>query len=56
MSPIKFFNFALPFGTYQELKRMSHKAGRSIADIVREAIDDFLKKSKSKGCQNECNP
>ena len=44
MRPIKFFNFALPYETYQELKRISIESEKPIAEIVRQGIGLVLKK------------
>mgnify|MGYP001562364757 CR=1 FL=1 len=43
MKPSKFFNFALPFETYQELRMIAIKKEISIAAIVRSGIDLLLK-------------
>lgn len=43
MKPTKFFNFALPFATYQELRMIAIKKEISIAEIVRSGIDLLLK-------------
>lgn len=43
MKPTKFFNFALPFETYQELRMIAIKREISIAEIVRSGIDLLLK-------------
>ncbi len=48
MRPIKFFNFALPYETYQELKRISNETGQSVAEIVREGINYVLKNKNYK--------
>lgn len=44
MRPIKFFNFALPYEMYQELKQISIESEKPIAEIVRQGIDLILKK------------
>lgn len=44
MRPIKFFNFALPFETYKELKQISIESEKPIAEIVRQGIGLVLKK------------
>lgn len=44
MRPIKFFNFALPYETYQELKQISIESEKPIAEIVRQGIGLVLKK------------
>lgn len=44
MKPVKFFNFAMPFETYRELKRISIESEKPIAEIVRQGIGLVLKK------------
>lgn len=56
MKPIKFFNFALPFETYQELRTIAIKKEVSIAELVRQGIEYLLKDTgKIKAGQNEKN-
>ncbi len=43
MRPSKFFNFVLPYETYQELKQISIESEKPIAEIVREGISRILK-------------
>lgn len=43
MRAIKFFNFAMPYEVYQELKTISIKRETPIAEIVREGINLVLK-------------
>jgi len=54
MRPIKFFNFALPFETYQELKQISIESEKPIAEIVRQGINRILKNPTCK-CSGEKN-
>ena len=42
MQPSKFFNFMLGLETYKELRIISQKAEKSIAEIIRTAIDSYL--------------
>jgi len=44
MRPSKFFNFVLPYETYQELKQLSIESEKPIAEIVRQGIGLVLKK------------
>jgi predicted DNA-binding protein len=54
MKPIKFFNFMLPYETYQELKRLSIESEKSIAEIVRHGINRILKNPSCK-CEDVKN-
>lgn len=47
MMPSKNFNLILPFATYRELKQLSIKNEKPIAELVRRGIDLVLKNSKS---------
>jgi predicted DNA-binding protein len=48
----RFFNLLLPFKVYEELKRLSVETDKSIAEIVRQAVNLFLDKIKtSEGIQ-----
>ena len=50
----RFFNLLLPFNVYEELKRLSVETDKSIAEIVRQAVNLFLDKIKiSEGIQND---
>jgi predicted DNA-binding protein len=40
----RFFNLLIPFKTYEELKEISAKTERPIAEIVRQGIGLVLKK------------
>lgn len=48
MTPIKFFNFALPFTLYLELKKASARLEQPIAETARTAIKMYLAEIKSK--------
>ena len=53
MTPVKFFNFALPFQLYLELKKASHQLEQPIAETARTAIKMYLAEMKAKrGVQN----
>lgn len=41
-SAYKFFNFIVPFETYEKLKEISTKNDIAIANMVRRGIDLFL--------------
>lgn len=43
MRPCKFFNLMLGFDTYTELKNIARKTERSIAEVIRIAIDQYLR-------------
>jgi len=42
MRPSKFFNFMLEYDTYTELKIIAQKTERSVSEIIRTAIGDYL--------------
>lgn len=42
MQPSKFFNLMLGFEIYKELRTISQKTEKSIAEIIRTAIDNYL--------------
>ncbi len=44
----RFFNLLIPFKTYEELKEISAKTERPIAEIVRHGIDRVLKNPSCK--------
>lgn len=46
MMPSKNFNLILPFATYRELKQLSIKNEKPIAELVRRGIDFVLKNQK----------
>ena len=54
MKPVKFFNFAMPYETYQELKQISIESEKPIAEIVRHGIDRVLKNPSCK-CEGAKN-
>jgi predicted DNA-binding protein len=39
-------NIHLPTQTLDKLKTMSEKTGLSVAELIRRAVDDYLKKVK----------
>jgi hypothetical protein len=42
--PCRFFNFQIPFRTYEQLKTISNRNDCSVAEIVRQAIGLLLDK------------
>lgn len=52
MKPVKFFNFAMPFETYRELKKISIESERPLAEIVRQGIEYVLKSENTRTAQN----
>lgn len=54
MKPSKFFNFALPFETYQKLRLIAIEKEMPIAELVRQGIGYLLKNTtKIKAGQND---
>ena len=43
---MKRVNYHLPEVTIKKLKDLSEKIGISVAEIIRRAVDEFLKKNK----------
>jgi hypothetical protein len=43
--PMKRISFFITIPQYQALKRLSQKLGMGIAELIRRAVDDFLKKA-----------
>ncbi len=42
--PCRFFNFQIPYRTYEQLKALSNRNDCSVAEIVRQAISLLLDK------------
>ncbi len=45
----RFFNLLLPFKTYEELKGLSIRTDRPIAQIIRKGIENVLKLENQNG-------
>lgn len=43
MMPSKNYNLIMPFATYRELKKLSKKKEKPIAELVRRGVDFVLK-------------
>lgn len=53
MNPSKTFNLILPFSMYRELKRVSVKREKPVAELIRQGIDLVLKNIREgKGDEN----
>lgn len=51
--PTRFFNFQMAYEKYGELEDLSNQNDCSVAEIVRQAIDLFLKSLKDSQKQND---
>jgi hypothetical protein len=55
MGAIKFFNFAMPYDVWQELRAFSQKKGKSVAEVVRQGIEIVLRNPSCGGQRkDEC--
>lgn len=50
----RFFNLLLPYSQYEDLKNLSIKTEKSIAQIIREGVDIVLK-NPSRKCEDVKN-
>lgn len=51
----RFFNLLIPFKTCEELKALSAKTEKSVAEIVRQGIDIMLINSSCKSSKEKKN-
>ncbi|NUO10026.1 MAG: ribbon-helix-helix domain-containing protein [Candidatus Brocadia sp.] len=51
----RFFNLLIPFKTYEELKALSAKTEKPVAEIVRQGIDIMLINSSCKSSKEKKN-
>ena len=43
----RLFSFYVFHGTFKKIKEIAEKEGRSISDVINEAIEEFIKNEKS---------